>query len=278
MAGCLMKLRALARLNRVSGRALSTAGKNPQQAPQEDDTTHDDKFVRGPVSFASSHWLDRWSPGAREWLEGQNRRWWIEGVKGRCKKHIELRGSEKEISKFVEDAYKHYLEIHESKITDGRSQTHVQTACLVLATFKVFKSYIRDDEELLKIVREHMGGMTAPLIRAMLHSSLFIRKVIFRIDVFSAVARMMKSLEIDMGSSFKCDFRSSKDEASLEVHSCLYHDVFLEEGVPQLTSCCCCSLDALWFDHLEFHKVGYIREDWLADGDSKCAMCLKRLK
>ena len=32
------------------------------------------------------HWLDGYFPGVRQWLEDQNRKWWIKGlVQARCK-------------------------------------------------------------------------------------------------------------------------------------------------------------------------------------------------
>lgn len=39
---------------------------------------------------------------------------------------MELRGSEKQITEFVEEEYHHFMDARQHMITDGRSQTHVQ--------------------------------------------------------------------------------------------------------------------------------------------------------
>lgn len=35
--------------------------------------------------------------------------------------------------------------------------------------------------------------------------------------------------------------------AQLDIQSCLYNNVFAEEGEEQLLECCCCSQDAVWW-------------------------------
>jgi hypothetical protein len=67
-----------------SGRSSQDAeqpAQQPGQAPP---------FTPPPVMPADrqehKHWLDRYFPGVRLWLEERNRHWWIKGmVEGRCK-------------------------------------------------------------------------------------------------------------------------------------------------------------------------------------------------
>lgn len=43
--------------------------------------------------------------------------------------------------------------------------------------------------------------------------------------------------------------------ATMDICNCSYHEIFLEEGVPQLTSCCCCSIDAVWYAPSTIHVL-----------------------
>lgn len=44
-------------------------------------------------------------------------------------------------------------------------QTHLQVACLALASHKALLPYLRDEGEVLKIISEHMGAHTSPVLR-----------------------------------------------------------------------------------------------------------------
>lgn len=39
----------------------------------------------GTPPVTPKHWLDQRFPGAREWLEAKNRRWWLKGLTAWCR-------------------------------------------------------------------------------------------------------------------------------------------------------------------------------------------------
>ena len=117
-----------------------------------------------PVS--QQHWLDRRFPGLREWLDSKNRRWWLKGMQAWCRygqgcanltlfsqmarwlkqqpssgyrtslkdlclrfccrKYPVLQGSESDLQALIEQAYRRYYAKHERKVSDERSETHLQ--------------------------------------------------------------------------------------------------------------------------------------------------------
>jgi hypothetical protein len=110
------------------------------------------------------HWLDRFS-GLRNWLEAANRRWWIKGlIQARCKQHHQLEGRELMLRSALESEYDRLFKRHADLIVDSRARTHLSVACLALATHKTLLSFLRDEEEVMEIIKEHMGAHTTPAL------------------------------------------------------------------------------------------------------------------
>jgi hypothetical protein len=110
------------------------------------------------------HWLDRFS-GLRDWLESQNRHWWIKGlIEARCKQHHQLEGRESMLRSALESEYHRLFTRHSDMIIDSRARTHLSVACLALATHKTLLSFLRDEEEVMEIIRDHMGARTTPAL------------------------------------------------------------------------------------------------------------------
>ncbi|KAG7674556.1 hypothetical protein NADE_008317 [Nannochloris sp. 'desiccata'] len=110
------------------------------------------------------HWIDRFS-GLRDWLEGANRRWWIKGlVEARCKQHHQLEGRELMLRSALESEYDRLYNRHSDMIVDTRAKTHLSVACLALATHKTLLSFLRDEEAVMEIIRDHMGAHTTPAL------------------------------------------------------------------------------------------------------------------
>ena len=110
------------------------------------------------------HWLDRFQ-GVRDWLEDSNRRWWIKGLaEARCKQHHQLEGREVFLQAAVQREYAALVAKHAAAAVDSRGRTHLAVACLALATHKALLPFIRDEDEVLQIISEHMGAHTAPAL------------------------------------------------------------------------------------------------------------------
>jgi len=119
------------------------------------------QHVQGGVD----HWLDRFT-GVRDWLEDANRRWWLRGlVQARCKQHHQLEGREAVIRDAVQAEFSRLMDRHRGLVVDSRSRVHCQVACLALATHKaLLLPYLRDEELVLDIIKEHMGSHTDPAL------------------------------------------------------------------------------------------------------------------
>ncbi|DBB11027.1 hypothetical protein WJX82_004838 [Trebouxia sp. C0006] len=125
-------------------------------------------------SPVQQHWLDRRFPGLREWLEAKNRRWWLKGITAWCRKYPALQGQEIQLQTLIEQSYQQFYARHKDRLSDERSQTHLQVACLVMATYKTLLPWIKNHQELADIIRAHMGEQISPALRFLLQSTLYL--------------------------------------------------------------------------------------------------------
>lgn len=113
-----------------------------------------------------SHWLDRFEK-VQHALEDMTRTWWIKGlVESRCKTRPELAGHSALIRRKLEEEYQTYMRTHSEEYADGdsRSRLHVSVASLILATHSCLTPFIRNEQEVVDIIREHGGGKTTPVL------------------------------------------------------------------------------------------------------------------
>mmetsp|Transcript_25805 Transcript_25805/g.72255 ORF Transcript_25805/g.72255 Transcript_25805/m.72255 type:complete len:281 (+) Transcript_25805:206-1048(+) len=216
-----------------------------------------------------NHWTDG---KVREVLEAQNQKLWIQGVKDRLKTHHLPEETKTKVVELLQLRVSELIEKHNGRVSDERSSTHLQTAALVLATHKVLLPFLRNEEEVLTIIKGQMGAATSPMLRYMLKGTLYLSS-----DPFKSMARRLHSLKSDLGAAVTADITESEQSAMMEVSSCLYNDMFEAEELPQLTSCCCCSVDRMWFEGLERFGVGFSFPKRLSEGDGKCCFKLNRI-
>lgn len=69
---------------------------------------------------------------------------------------------------------------------------------------------------------------------------------------------------------------STLAQSSLTISRCLYHDVFSEEGAPQLASACCCSQDRVWLEAVAYRGVQAARIAAISAGDPHCCYVVRR--
>jgi hypothetical protein len=253
---------------------------------------------------AGAHWLDRF-PQARDWLEDANRRWWMDGlVASRCRQHHQLSGREAELRAALERQYGLLMARHgplAAAAADSRTRTHVQVACLALATHAALLPWLRDEREVLEIVRAHMGAQTAPLLRCAARPrmqegigecaactqgrpALVACRFLMRVagwvqrDSYATLAGRLRGLQHDYGPSFETTLAHGAAECSLTVTSCFYHRLFEVEGQPQLLACCCCSQDRVWLEGGGLPRRG-ARAALVASraqGDTRCCFSVRR--
>ncbi len=96
-------------------------------------------------------------------------------------------------------------------------------------------------QEVLRIIRAHMGDQTSPLLRFLLRYTLYLS-----FDPYASTAHRLRMLQLDYGNGFRTSLAKGPDAAELTVSACFYQSLFAEEGLPQLTGCCCCSQDSVW--------------------------------
>ncbi len=70
------------------------------------------------------------------------------------------------------------------------------------------------------------------------------------------------------------DYSMACRSAQLEIHSCLYNNVFAEEGAEQLLECCCCSQDAVWWVSHPTHPLVALPQICWSISEERLVTCL----
>lgn len=218
------------------------------------------------------HWLPT---RARVWLDEKSREWWFRGLDARCRDRLELYGREEELRRLVEDARVEYVTKHAERAVDERAKTHLQAASLALATYRKLLPWYRGNQtKVLEVIKEQMGERTSPMVRTLLRLTNYVST-----DKYQLTTRRLELMLMDYGLGFQSQFSKSDEAAEVRIYSCFYHDIFAEEGAPELTKCCCCSIDRMWFDWLDPQKHGLEFEsgESLAQGDKQCIFRIQKV-
>ncbi len=92
-----------------------------------------------------------------------------------------------------------------------------------------------------------------PACRFLLQATRF-----FHADPYAALLARLRSLQLDYGEAFHSELiETGGTVAELRIHSCLYADIFAEEGASgaSLLACCCCSQDKVWIEGVQFSSA-----------------------
>jgi hypothetical protein len=111
----------------------------------------------------------RYMPGVKKWIDNQILEAWVKGLQDRCHVHVALQGKQDEILSALRKECATLTERHAHRRTDSRSETHIQVASLVLATHKVLLPYVRNEGEVIDMLREQNGSKSEAGIRCASH-------------------------------------------------------------------------------------------------------------
>ena len=101
----------------------------------------------------------------KQWLDNQVVEAWLKGLQDRCHVHPALKDKQDDILPAVRRECAAVMERHGERKTDGRSETHLQVASVVLASHKVLLPYVRNEGEVLEMLREQNGAKSEEGIR-----------------------------------------------------------------------------------------------------------------
>ena len=169
--------------------------------------------------------------------------------------------------------------------TDDRSIYHIQTACLVLASFKILTEQLRlPKPSAIALVRECLGDSDssrgAQAVNSLVKLTSRIIEAASRRGEESAslvrTAHMMS--EIDLGKAFDVEHHDSEEQHVATVHVCFYHNFFSAHAAPELTREIFCRADEALFEKstgLDLqtmnHRGSFRLESTLAESEGKKA-------
>eukprot|EP00889_Picochlorum_renovo_P004455 jgi/Picre1/31485/NNA_006837.t1 len=221
-----------------------------------------------------SHWLDRFEK-VQHALEDMTRTWWIKGlVESRCKTRPELAGHSGLIRRKLEEEYQTNMRTHCQEYSDGdsRSRLHVSVASLILATHSCLTPFIRNEQEVVDIIREHGGGKTTPVLEFLLKMTSILHR-----DAYKTLQGRLRGLQSDYGAGFQTTLACDPNISTLKVHDCLYDRILTKENKRNLLSCCCCSQDKLWLLHTTSGSMCHAELlSSKAEGDDECTFFVRQ--
>jgi hypothetical protein len=127
-----------------------------------------------------------------------------------CRQYHQLEGREQQLRSLIEHGYVASMQQYSRQYAvDERAETHLQVAALALATHKALLPFLRDEQEVLRIVREHMGGRTEVLLRLLQAATKFLHR-----DGYVALTARLRGLQTDLGSGFASQLELGSQEVS----------------------------------------------------------------
>ena len=255
-------------------RFASSKGETEREIAEEKEEKGRDRGGDG------EHWLNRRFPNAEEWLLKQSEEWWHKGLSALCKDHHSLALYHSEILEGVSSEYAQLYEKQKHRISDSRSRTHLQQALLALATYRNVLPWLQFDRDQAKQLVEKLQGKESQTVLNPLQRMAFWLST----NKFGMLANRLKLLKMDYGDAFDIDYSELQEEgekekeSKLRMRSCFYHRLFTEEGAPELTQSCCCSVDMIWFQGIEEKARGvtFHRASSIAEGDSMCELIVRK--
>jgi hypothetical protein len=86
-------------------------------------------------------------------------------VQDRCRSHISLKDREEDILKAMQREASAVTERYQHLETDSRSRTNIQIAAQTLATHKVLLPYVKNENEVMQMLKEQNGAKSEEGIR-----------------------------------------------------------------------------------------------------------------
>jgi len=166
-------------------------------------------------------------------------------------------------------------EENEAMIVDKAARTHLGMTSLVLASYRVLLSHVKESESVIRLLEDVFRGVGERWIK--MYTRLILR---FSRDPFRKMIEVSKKRAINSyGKTFT--FEYSGDGQSyfiITTTKCFYHDFFIANDTPELTRVFC-SGDKSWFEEIspEKHGFQFERPTTLGRGGSECPFQFKRV-
>jgi len=229
--------------------------------------------------------------GAENWIKSQavkgSKKIFLYNLSQQLANTREALSMEKMYTERVEQAFEGLHATNAHLITDDRSRYHLQSACLVLAAYRVLTDQLNlSSEQTIQILQRCMGDSDSAGERAVRYSLSMCSKLMFRdpFDALKATSRQMA--DVDMGKSFTVAHAEAADgnQHTSTVSRCFYHSFLSRHGAPELTGAIFCKAEEALFEKASGMTGGELRSgavtfelsSSLARGHAACSFEVKR--
>ena len=239
---------------------------------QENATSHNS-------AAEQQHWMPtRW----RTWLDDKARDAWLDGIAARASNANDLRlqGRGDMLREAASKQFDELFKKHASKYNldvPGPERTHVQAACMAIATTNVLKPWV-GEAEAHRLASEHVGrnAVEEAVWGGMLATAYFLSPSKRRF--LKTRARLFA---LDHGSVLDANVKHDDDEGTVSIHvtRCVLKDIM--QGDDQLLTSFCCGAEASRFHNASFVnrfvKTEHRVSDENGDGGGGCHLSWRLL-
>ena len=161
-------------------------------------------------------------------------------------------------------------------VIDRAARTHLGMTALVLASYRVLLTYIKDSESVINDLEDTFTAVGQRWIK------LYIRLILrcSRDPFLTMIEASKKRVENNYGKAFIFEYSGDGQNYFLiTTKKCFYYDFFVANGIPELTHVFC-SGDKNWFEEIrpEKHGFQFERPTTLGYGGSECPFKFTRIE
>ena len=240
---------------------------------------HQENATKHNSAAEQQHWMPtRW----RTWLDDKARDAWLDGVAARASNanDIRLQGRGDMLREAASKQFDELFKKHASKYNldvPGPERTHVQAACMAIATTNVLKPWV-GEAEAHRLASEHVGrnAVEEAVWGGMLATAYFLSPSKRRF--LKTRARLFA---LDHGSVLDANVKHDDDEGTVSIHvtRCVLKDIM--QGDDQLLTSFCCGAEASRFHNASFVnrfvKTEHRVSDENGDGGGGCHLSWRLL-
>ncbi|XRB11856.1 hypothetical protein RI054_03g16890 [Pseudoscourfieldia marina] len=261
------------------GFAVGKSEEEGKKINSDNNKQHQENATSHNSAAEQQHWMPtRW----RTWLDDKARDAWLDGVAARASNANDLRlqGRGDMLREAASKQFDELFKKHASKYNldvPGPERTHVQAACMAIATTNVLKPWV-GEAEAHRLASEHVGrnAVEEAVWGGMLATAYFLSPSKRRF--LKTRARLFA---LDHGSVLDANVKHDDDEGTVSIHvtRCVLKDIM--QGDDQLLTSFCCGAEASRFHNASFVnrfvKTEHRVSDENGDGGGGCHLSWRLL-
>eukprot|EP00960_Hanusia_phi_P054242 762587-Hanusia_phi.AAC.3 len=159
----------------------------------------------------------------------------------------------------ISEVYENFRSKYRQSNEDDRAAYHIQTACLVLAAYRVLTEQVKlDAQKSVEIINKQCMGDSDSWGEKIIQNALMMisRLLQYRVELYDMLCQTSERMKnLDMGKLFLAETTTSEHEHVTTVRACFYHNFFTENNAAHLTSAIFCPAEGKLYEKATGYKL-----------------------